>query len=121
VRVAGKLTDRGSYAMGSLRSGLVHAFSHAGFPDSIRTVLLGHTRAVGEGRPLGFWIMQSGLRTTNTGRVTDGNINRRSPIFIMDAGSVDNELQPYSRTLLVTIQEQLQVSNFFAYPGPFIN
>jgi hypothetical protein len=40
-----------------------------------------------EGQALGFWVMQSGVRMTETGRrVTDSNIIRRSPFFVKAAG-----------------------------------
>ena len=68
--------------MSSLRHGNGTAAARAGFPDSVRTIVIGHTRAIGE---------------------------RAAP--------VDTKLPAYSRQLLVTLEDQIKVSRFFAYPA----
>ena len=48
LQAAGAMRSGGSYSMGSLRTGKAHSLAQAGFPDSIRTAILGHTRALSE-------------------------------------------------------------------------
>ena len=44
LQAAGAMAAGGSYSMGSLRTGNAHNLARAGFPESIRSAVLGHTR-----------------------------------------------------------------------------
>ena len=76
----------GVWSMGSLRSGYCTAMARVLIPNSIRSIIVGHTRAIGQ-------------------KQTEG--------------AVDNKLAPYSRQLLLTLEDQLKVSLFFAWPAAY--
>ena len=63
------------------RHGCSTAMVRVNVPDGIRSIIIGHTRKIGE-----------------------------------LTGAVDNKLAPYSRQLLLTLEDQLKVARFFAWP-----
>ena len=75
----------GVWTMGSLRSGCCTAMARVLIPNSIRSIIVGHTRAIGQATE----------------------------------SAVDNKLAPYSRQLLMTLEDQLKVSRFFAWPARY--